>query len=197
MLRSRPRRSALIRAGAAAVVAASVALLLGGCVGVPGATAAPTAAPSASPSPEPIFASDEEALAAAVEAYERYLRVSQVIGEEGGANPGRILSVVTPEYAEVAIAGFEGMATQDLRIVGENTFSTKSLIEHAEQNGTAVVSIYACVGVGTTRILDAGGVDFTPADRDEVVPLVLAFESGQEKTLLLSGSEMWTGDDFC
>ncbi|HEX6365881.1 MAG TPA: hypothetical protein VF000_07010, partial [Agromyces sp.] len=114
MLRSRPRRSVTNRAGAGVVAAASVALLLGGCVGVPGATPTPTAAPSPSPSPEPIFASDEEALAAAVEAYERYLRVSQMIGEEGGANPRRILSVVTPEYAEVAIAGFEGMATQDL-----------------------------------------------------------------------------------
>ena len=53
-----------------------LALVVAGCAATPSPTAAPT--PSADAA-DPIFASDEEALAAAVEAYERYRAVSQQI----------------------------------------------------------------------------------------------------------------------
>ena len=57
---SRPKRRPLRRPGAALVAAGALALMLTGCVGAPGATPTPTPTEAA-----PIFASDEEALAAA------------------------------------------------------------------------------------------------------------------------------------
>ncbi len=81
-LKRRPSR----RLGAALAAAGALALVLTGCVG--GAT------PTSSPTPTeaaPIFASDEEALAAAVSAYELYLMASAEDHKDGGrASPERI-----------------------------------------------------------------------------------------------------------
>src|SRR5215207_3793459 len=92
-----PLASARARHCIGALAAGGVlALVLVGCMG----------APSPAPSPEPtetaavpIFASDEEALAAAVDAYERYRAISAEISEAGGHDSNRIDPVVSPEYA--------------------------------------------------------------------------------------------------
>ncbi len=176
------------------VVAGLTELLLSGCVGAP----APTPTATTSDAAEPIFASDEEALAAAVEAYEAYIAVSQQIGEDGGSDPERILAVATREYADEVVSDFESMSAQGLKVIGANSLDTTSLIEHSEEAGAAQVSIYGCVGVGTTQIVDESGNDLTPAERSNKVPLVLNFVSAEVPgVLILSGSDLWSGDDFC
>lgn len=187
MRRSRPR------VGAALAAAGALALLLSGCVGN-----APTPSPSpSSDAAEPIFASDEEALAAAVEAYERYIKVAAQIGEDGGDDPERLLQVVSEEYSIVAIADYEDLADHGYRVTGRNSIDTTSLVESSTHEGQAEVTIYGCVRVGTTRIVDADGKDITPVDRDTEVPLVLVFAGAEPDGLKLTKSDLWTGDDFC
>jgi hypothetical protein len=172
-----------------------IALALSGCTGAPEPTPTPSAPTDAA---EPIFASDEEALAAAEAAYERYLSVSAEIGADAGEGTERVLDVATAEYAAEVISEFEKMSAQGLRVEGANTLDTTSLLERSELDGRALVSIYGCVGVGTTQILDEQGNDLTPVDRDDRVPLVLSFESDDgDGRLLVAGSDSWSGDDFC
>ncbi len=185
----RPRRGV----AAALAAAGAVALLLSGCTG---------GAPAASPSPsadaaEPIFATDEEALAAAVEAYEAYMAVDAQIGEDGGSDPERILGVVSEEYSLDVIAEYEDLADHGYKVTGTSTIDTTSLVEKAGNESHAVVTIYACVGVGTTRIIDAGGIDITPVNRDPETPLVLVFAGTNADELKLTRSDLWTGSDFC
>lgn len=192
---SHPRLAARGRVGAVAGVAGAIALLLTGCVGASEPTPTPT---PTDVTIAPIFATDEEALAAAVSAYEAYLQVSADIGEDGGQDSDRVLDVVTSEYADEVVADFDAMAAQGLRVTGSNTIDTTSIVSSYQHDGTVNVVIYGCVGVGTTRVLDEDGTDLTPAERDERVPLVLSFEStGSMSRLVLSGSDAWTGDDFC
>ncbi|GAA1939270.1 hypothetical protein [Agromyces allii] len=169
--------------------AAALALALSAC----SADAEPT--PSASPAPTeaaPIFASDEEALAAAVAAYDRYLDVTQQIGEDGGANAERILEVATQDYANQEIPNYESLAQHEYRVVGRGTIDAPRLMERSG----SVVRIYGCVGVGTTRVLDASGVDITSSERPTTIPLQLSFEAKND-TLLVADSDVWSGDDFC
>ena len=63
-------------------LAALVVSLFSGCI--PTEPLADTPAPQ--PTSTPVFASEEEALAAAVEAYAGYLEMSDLIASEGGAN---------------------------------------------------------------------------------------------------------------
>lgn len=199
MLRSRPRRSVTNRAGAGAVAAASVALLLGGCVGVPGATPTPTAARSASPSPEPIFASDEEALAAAVEAYEAYSKASAAVTSDEGLDPERIDPTVTPSYGRQLRDEFRVIRDAGLTMTGETVIENAKLAESRYDERSAYVSIYFCRDVSSVRVFNADGADVTPADRDDRTPTQAFLVSVAENptVLVVDGVELWRGDDFC
>ncbi len=88
---SRLKRRAPRRLGAALAAVGALALVLTGCVGSPAPTQSPTPTEAA-----PIFASDEEALAAAVEAYEALSQQRRTkITDDGGAEPERIDPFVT------------------------------------------------------------------------------------------------------
>lgn len=187
------------RAGAGAGAAAlAVALLLGGCTGSP--------EPSASPSPnstqsatEPVFESDEEALAAAVEAYEKYRAASAEISMDGGKDADRIRPFVTSDYAETVIDEFHALEEAGLRMTGTTSVDTTSLASWSQTDKSADVSIYFCRDVSGARATNAHGEDVTPRDRDERVPLQAFLVSSDQapEILVISGVDQWTGDDFC
>lgn len=161
----------------------------------------PTQAPSASPSvsAEPIFASDEQALAAAVAAYEAYLAVDREIAADFGVPTDRIKSVATPEYAKTLIDQYEDVRAAGLVFEGETSVDTSKLIEWGQADGETYVRFYVCSDVSRVRVLDAGGADVTPADRDDRLPLIVTTTTSEVAgpILVLNGSEAWTGSDFC
>lgn len=184
-----PRVSAML--GSAGVLA----LVMSGCSGAP----APVPGPPASASAAPIFASDEEALAAAEAAYERYSAASAMISADGGVEPERIDSTVTSEYAQTLHAEFSALANAELRITGRTKNDSISLAEWSAVGPSALVTIYLCRDVTDVRVIDSVGADVTPADRESRIPsqafLVSASES--PSSLIVDGVERWPGVDFC
>jgi hypothetical protein len=192
----KPRHGrSVTRIGAAVAVAGVMALALSGCVGAP----APTPTPTVSPSAEPIFASDEEALAAAEAAYAAYLRKADEIGSRGGTNPDDIRDVVAPAYASELIASFDRLGERGLHTVGATSFDGARLADYSLDSPSAEVTIYVCLDVSGVRVVGGDGADVTPIDRILRAPLQAHFVSSSDSpmTLLPSGSEAWTGDDFC
>lgn len=183
-----PRRIvALLLAGAA------VAALAACAPAAPAATDAPPDSPEATRAP--IFASDEEALAAAVAAYERHLAVTARI-LAGDIDVEQIRDATAPGYGDERVRELKSFIESGLRASGSTTVDTPSLIERNDTGGQAVISIYACQDVSATRLLNSAGQDVTPADRDERVPLVLEFR-GSSAAILVSGNQLWSGDNFC
>lgn len=168
-------------------------LVLSGCL-----PQSPTVTPTPQPSSTPVFASDEEALAAAEAAYAEYLRVSDAITADGGANPERIEPLVTPERAPAEAEVFAKFASRLLHTQGATAFDSGSLQVYAEDGiGRASLGLYLCIDVTNVRILDSSGSDVTP-DRTNRLPLVVAFETRSgNPNLLISGSDAWNGADFC
>jgi hypothetical protein len=167
-----------------------------------GCSGAPAAPPSATPSEtsvEPIFASDEEALAAAVEAYDRYRAISAEISRDGGEAPERIDVSVTPEYARALHEEFAALNEVGLRMEGTTTIDSISLAEWYGESSVAHVSLYLCRDVSGSRVVGPDSKDVTPVDRRERTPLVAALVSGSgdPRELLVDGVEVWSGDDFC
>ena len=118
---SRPKRRAPRRLGAALAAVGALALVLTGCVGSPAPTPSPTPTEAA-----PIFASDEEALAAAIEAYERYRAASQRSRTtEAGSSPNGLRRSSSLEAMRTALHDeFAHSLMTGLRLTGPSSIDT-------------------------------------------------------------------------
>ena len=177
----------------ASALAVAAILLLPGCTGD-----APLVLPSPESSTAPVFASDEEALAAAEAAYGEYLEASNAITKPDGKDPESIAEYVDAEYAPELIEGFRELRKGKLYLEGSSSFDTVELQQYADDFASpASIVLYLCLDVSQTRVVNANGVDVTP-QRPERVPLEVGFETeDRSQALLLTSSESWTGDNFC
>lgn len=170
-------------------------LLLTGCV--PGD---PVITPAPEPSGTPIFSSDEEALAAATDAYAKYLEVSDAITAEGGVGVDRLLTLVTDKQYMNELAAFNEFSTGELHTSGVSVVDVISLQSYsAEADGTPAIVIYVCVDVSGVRVLNASDQDVTTPNRPDKYPLEVEFEANSDlpSILKMSRSEKWSGKDFC
>lgn len=177
---------------AAALVAV---LVLAGCV-----PTEPPVTPEPDPQVTPVFASDEEALAAATEAYEKYLEVSDQIAADGGTSPERMNPLVTEDQYQRELEGFTDLVNSKRRIVGISAYDSAAIQSWSMLDAkSAQVVIYACSDASSTRVLDDTGADVTPVDRQVRAPFELEFVSSSEdaSSLVLARSDLWSGTNFC
>ena len=163
---------------------------------------APDPRPDGEASPgEPLFASDEEALEAAADAYRAYFLVADLILAEGGAEPERLIDLVSPEVYEVEVEGYERFAAQNYRSVGATSIDTVTIQQHnvRAQAGQILVTIYACIDITASDILDEGGASIIASDRQNRYAYEASFSTQPEGILplILAEEERWTGNDFC
>jgi len=183
----------LTRPAALALVVAA-ALLLSACTGQP-----PVVLPSPHSSIAPVFATDEEALAAAEEAYGRYLAASDAINAKNGKDPQTIAPLVHSSFLPTVLEEFERFESRGLSERGNLTFDSIELQQYEDSlSGPARVVVYVCVDASETRVIDDEGKDVTSPDRRTRVPLEVTFETEERlQNLLIVASEVWSGEDFC
>jgi hypothetical protein len=170
-------------------------LLLTGCVPPAGD---PTPTPAASSTP--VFASEEEALAAAEEAYAAYLAVSDAITADGGANPERIEPFVSAAQYEAELEGFRLYGERGWHTAGASRFEKPELQVFADYgDGSADVSMYVCSDLSALRILDETGVDVTPPDvvDRQLVEVVFSAVADRAPLLRLESTELWNSGSGC
>ena len=173
----------------AAAIAALLALPLAACT-----PAQPTPTPTTTSAHTPLFASDEEALKAATDAYAAYQRISDEIARDGGRNPERIKPYVTNDQLQRELKGFKAFSENDRHTAGASTFDSPTLARFDRSGGE--IEIYLCQDIGATRVLDRNNVDVTPTERPTRLPMDLIF-CGGPSSLLLAKSEVWPGKNFC
>jgi hypothetical protein len=181
---------------AALILAAGLAFTLGGCVKDDGPIV-----PKPLPSSTPIFASDEEALAAAEEAFGKYLALIDQISADGGAGPDRLSAAATPEVVAHEKDGFEETHTAGERGIGRRTFDSMTLQSADINSGVteAAIAVYVCEDFSATDILDAAGNSVVSPTRQLRYPLEVFFDltADSDVPLLVSNVDDWTGEDFC
>ncbi|MFN3707138.1 hypothetical protein [Microcella sp.] len=187
-----PRRSLTLRA--AAVLAAAV---LGASLAACSDTTRIPPAPTGTDAAEPLFASDEEALAAAVEAYEEFLAVSAAILQDGGADPERLRPLVSDEVYELESAGFQEARDSGLRLVGANELLHAELQQWSVTGDrSAEVITYVCLSNEEADIVDEAGESVVTEDRVTRLTFEVIIEFVSKDTLI-SSSAPWTGASVC
>lgn len=168
-------------------------LALSGC----SATETPSpVASSPSPTPTPLFANEREALAAATKAYEAYQDMSNQIAAEGGVAPERMNRFAAGEVLRAEVKSLRGISERHLRAVGELKFDSLTLREANLDRG--IVSSYLCLDVSGTDLLDENGKSIVPSSRRSRLPLAVTFTYFDNvQKLMVTGSEIWAGKDFC
>jgi len=177
-----------------AALAVTTALLLAGCSGD-----APIVLPKPDPTTAPVFATDEDALAAAEVAYGEYLKASDAITAKDGADPNTIGEYVHNEYLPEVLESFEDLRSDNLHSEGKLAFEGMTLQQYTDDlSNSATISVYVCVVATDARLLNENNEDVTPVERDNRVPLEVTFQSEERQpNLLIRSSELWTGADFC
>ena len=147
----------------------------------------------------PIFSSDEDALKAAKNSYERYFEVSDDIASRGGDGREGISTLVTPEFLVTTNEGFDDLARDSLHTSGRTSVRSTTLQSYVDIDGLAVVTVYACVDVSEVAVLNLAGENVTPADRANYLSLVaeMVSESLTSQTLVMSSNEPWSSASFC
>lgn len=182
---------------ALALLASLTCVALTGCVSpVSGAT--PTSS-AVNPTTEPIFASDEEALAAATKAYGDYVAMSDKIAQEGGVGVERITPFVTTSYLEIERAEYDRLRADSRRMIGSTSFRPVKIQRLTSQRGMAQIEAYFCVDVSDVRVMSASEADVTPTGKFEKYPILLGMTSSKldPKLLKLDSSEVWMGENYC
>lgn len=170
-----------------------LAAALGGCTP---STRLPPPEPSAAG--EPLFASDEEALAAATAAYEEYLAVSNAVFRQPPRDLRPLEGVATSEFIENEEPFAEQLDENGWSISGLSTLIGVELQQIFDgPSDSAVLVVYVCLDVSGARVFDAAGVDVTPADRADEVTLEVEMIATSADVLLVNRSELWANSITC
>ncbi|NQX28313.1 hypothetical protein HQQ81_13280 [Microbacteriaceae bacterium VKM Ac-2854] len=170
-------------------------LALSGCVGEE-----PTSAASPTVTNTSLFASNDETLAAAVAAFQRYLDVQNAVASDPSLSLGVFDDVTIDPLLSVEINGATKQRDSGLLRTGQVKVDSP-ILEYSEYqpDGRLLVRAFVCLDMTDTRILDAQNSDVTPASRDDRVELhVFAFtKTAGSSDLIMGRSELWQYDGRC
>ena len=180
------------------VAVAAACILL---VPATGCAADPKPAPRSNPpAAAPVFASDEEALAAATEAYEGYVKTADQIVRDGGSDPSRISEYVSDDLAASEVASFASLKDRSLRGVGETSYANFSLQQvSTDPSDKEIVTAYVCSDLSETDVVDDTGESVVDPDRPDRTAFVITFDlsSVDPSALVVSSITVWDGGGVC
>jgi hypothetical protein len=181
---------------AAAVVVALALPALAGCESAPAPAPATTTSTGA-----PVFASDEEALAAATEAYAAYLSMSDRILIDGGNDPDRIRKFVSNDLAQVELEGYADVRSKGYHSTGGSGVSNIALqsVNESARDGVGIVSVYLCSDVSAVDVVDGTGMSVVSPTRPDKTPFEVTFDlvTRDPVRLIVASSDVWNGGNVC
>lgn len=166
------------------------ALVLAGC-----AAPDPEPTPTATPGAEPLFASEDEALAAAEEVYDEYLALMNGVLAAGGIGAEVLRSVASEKVVAEQDQGFAEYRAGNLRALGSISADSYRLQTRDFANSSLV--FYVCRDVSQVDVVDASGLSVVSHDRIDRggFEVEIATQDGGE--LLIERDDAWSGEPFC
>ncbi|MFB9308670.1 hypothetical protein BJY17_001863 [Agromyces hippuratus] len=190
---SRPTQRSRRSAGAALAAAGAIMLLLSGCTG---SVPAPSPSPSADAS-QPIFASDEEALAALTVAYASFLAVSAEVTADSGTSSERLEAVASGPALEDELSAAERFAVEGLRTSGTIEFAVEELQFADYDAHGALVTAYVCDDISGLDLLDASGTSLVVEGRIVKIPYTVVVQGDRPESMKVTERTLWERENFC
>ncbi|MGA0566486.1 hypothetical protein ACO2Q7_04075 [Rathayibacter sp. KR2-224] len=175
----------------AAAFAALIALSLAGCT-----PSNPTPTPSPTATRSPLFASDEEALKAATDAYAAYLKVTDEVLASGGAEREAFRQVSTGDAFKKAVSDADEFKRNSAHTVGYTKFDSARLSFYKPALKIPV-SIFVCDDVSNVDVVDSHGTSVVSGDRKTRTPWQVWFQASSNSRLVVVDRMLWTGQDYC
>jgi hypothetical protein len=141
-------------------------------------------------SPTAAFASEEEALAAAVDVYDRLTVLGDEIARAGGEGAERLEEVATGEFLAGSVEGFNEYPDRGVHQIGYTTYRDPVLQQYGPGPESAVI-IYICEDVSNLMIVDESGTSVVAADRPDSFYLQVTFDLGQDQRLRVASRARW------
>jgi hypothetical protein len=181
------------RAGRTTAVACACLIAVAGCASTPAPQ--PTTNP---PTAAPIFESDEEALAAATEAYANYQQMADLITADGGHNPERIAPFVSDEYLSTEVQQYAGYQDANAHSIGKTTFvvADAQRLDYMNRNDTSI-TLYICDDVSGIDVRNEADESLVTETRTEVTPFEVGFVLSEDDVLVVDSRDVWEQENFC
>lgn len=178
---------------AASVAALMTAATLGACTQP---TPEPTRSDAPTVKPTPAFASDADALKAATDAYAAYLKMSDTIAHDGGANPERIADYASGRALERALADVEEYRARGVHTTGNTRFDSARL-QSVDAGPPFSIVVYLCDDVRDVDVLNRDGQSLVNPDRNARTPFEVTANAGRTGRVTIHDRELWQGTNFC
>ena len=160
-------------------------------------TSEPGEMPVPSPSVTPVFASEEEALAAAEELYGDYVAYANALGQSGWADPSGFEEYLVGEALDEEIAGANSFHDSGWLQTGSTSFDSVTLQRLEDQGvGSVDITIYVCSDVSEVDVIDSDGVSVVSEDRPPRQPLEVEMQDS-DGSLKIVRRDGWSGASFC
>ncbi|GAA3749442.1 hypothetical protein GCM10022239_25940 [Leifsonia bigeumensis] len=170
--------------------ALAAVLLLAGCI--PGE---PVITPEPDPDATPVFASDEEALAAATEAYAKYREVLDKIFIGGATDLSQLENVATGDQLQTESDAFAEVNERGLHSSGGTTFEVQELQQYdaGASDGKSIIIVYICENVSAVDVFDQSGASIVSSTRPDTSLYEVTFDwATKMNDLLVSHKELWS-----
>ena len=152
------------------------ALLLSTTVGC-----SPTPSPPPTPTPTPLFATEEEAFAAAEDVYREY--------NEAGNSGTDTTEFLTDAALESELETFRYLDENELQLEGAGSIKTFTATSSASVGASTIVEALVCLDVSAVVVRNSNGEDVTPTDRPDTFALSVSFASVGHR-LLITDSQL-------
>ncbi|MEV8253748.1 hypothetical protein AB0O95_07255 [Rhodoglobus sp. NPDC076762] len=141
------------------------------------------------------YATDEEALAAAEEAYAEYTRVSLETYREGVTDPTALSSVASGEHLVELLEEFEERVADGRYLVGDESFDQVVLQRYSRDSSpNEVIAVYLCDDLSELSIY-RDGEKIGPEAPVTAMTMQVVFDlSPDSNTLLVSARDIWSTD---
>ncbi|BAU31882.1 hypothetical protein [Microcella alkaliphila] len=187
-----PRRSVTVR-----VAATLAALALGAGLAACADTTRIPPAPTDTGAAEPLFASDEEALAAAVAAYEEYAAVVDALLARD-APTTQLREVAEIKIAESTEAEIEEFLGGGYTATAPREISASQLQGRiSEEDGSELVVLYVCEDLTNVDVVDEAGESVVGERTNPRTEIEVVIRVKPDFEGVVTEREVWNGSGIC